>query len=888
MGREVDRRDFRVNRVTPNRESALKSLASEVSDRLPGTHRIRIKSLDAITGNPSAIASEAAPAVKGNYVQRALEHVQGISRALGLAASQPAEFVADPHAQETSGGGVAVHLQQNYKGIPIFQAAETVRFAPDGTLTETVGSSVTVAREQAITPRLSVQEAVLRAARHVATPGDDEAGATDPFGEPLSLPSVDLSGFTPRILATFPDTAAQPTVLAAGPFGDEIRASLAWFPLAEDLRLAWEVLITFPNYEGQYRTLVATDNGEVLYCRQLVHTVIGRGNVYRADGSNARQMTNFPPPLADYGIPLPTNLPPGFPDDWLDGNNATGNGVRAHLDDNGPSTQGTVQGGILTFDPADATGDAQKILNIFYYNGYMHDFFYLLGFREGDGNFQQNNFGRGGFASDRVDARAYSGAVWGTASMATPIDGSSPVMKMGLVTSTNRHTAFDSTVVFHEFMHGVTNRLVGGRLDVRALEAPQSGGMGEGWGDYIACTINNTVTVGSWVVSRPGGIRRFPYDASFPDNFGDLGTPNYSEVHDIGELWCATLLEVNRRIGVNLALQLVIDALKLSPSNPSFLDMRDAILRALDDKLAAGQLSASAHADARRGIWAVFARFGMGPNARSNGASLSGIAADFRAPAETVGPSVQVEATPNLPVPDLQPAGVTSVLNVPQAGRITRLAVSVDIAHTYIGDLQVSLTSPAGTLVILHNRTGASADNLGKTYTSDDTPALAALAGEQARGDWTLRIADLAAVDVGTLRRWSLDIGLEMPGPQIVRSEVTPALTIPDNDPAGIASVITIAESGVIQGIKVGVDITHTYIGDLRVELVSPAGQQSLLHNRLGGSQDNLITTYDATSTPSLASLSGQPMPGNWVLRVVDLAGLDIGKLNRWSLELTA
>jgi subtilisin-like proprotein convertase family protein len=262
--------------------------------------------------------------------------------------------------------------------------------------------------------------------------------------------------------------------------------------------------------------------------------------------------------------------------------------------------------------------------------------------------------------------------------------------------------------------------------------------------------------------------------------------------------------------------------------------------------------------------------------------------ADFNAPAETTGPSVQVEATPNLAIPDIQPAGVTSVLNVPQAGRITRLAVSVDIAHTYIGDLQVSLTSPAGTLVMLHNRAGASADNLVKTYTSEDTPALAALAGAQAQGDWTLRIADLARVDTGTLRRWSLNIGLEMPGPQIVRSEVTPALTIPDNDPAGVASVITIAESGIVQGIKVGVDITHTYVGDLRVELVSPAGQQALLQNRQGDSQDNLITNYDAASTPALAALAGQPMPGNWVLRVVDLAGLDIGKLNRWSLELTA
>jgi len=212
-------------------------------------------------------------------------------------------------------------------------------------------------------------------------------------------------------------------------------------------------------------------------------------------------------------------------------------------------------------------------------------------------------------------------------------------MNMGLVTSTNRHTAFDSSVVFHEFMHGVTNRLVGGPMNIRALEAPQSGGMGEGWSDYIACTINNSTVVGVWVVNRAGGMRGFPYDSNFPDNFGDLGTGRYTEVHNIGEIWCATLMEMNRRIGATLGMQLVVDALKLSPANPSFLDMRDSILAALDNKRAAGQLSSNEHATARRGIWETFAKFGMGPGARSNGASLSGIVADFNTPPETPEPT---------------------------------------------------------------------------------------------------------------------------------------------------------------------------------------------------------------------------------------------------------
>jgi hypothetical protein len=195
--------------------------------------------------------------------------------------------------------------------------------------------------------------------------------------------------------------------------------------------------------------------------------------------------------------------------------------------------------------------------------------------------------------------------------------------------STNRHTALDSSVVYHEFMHGVTNRLVGGPMNTNGLRSIQSGGMGEGWGDYIGCVINGTTVVGNWVVDNPMGIRGFPYDANFPDHFGSLGTGRYTGVHAIGEVWCATLMELNRRTDSMFALQLVVDALKLSPANPSFLNMRDAILSALENLRLAGLVSTGQHAAAWLAIWGSFAKFGMGPKATSNGAQLTGIQADF-------------------------------------------------------------------------------------------------------------------------------------------------------------------------------------------------------------------------------------------------------------------
>jgi extracellular elastinolytic metalloproteinase len=890
MSREVDRRDNSINRVTPAREAEFRNRAAATSELLPGSHRVMVASLNPSTGNPTAITSEGAPAEEGNYINRATDHVRGLSSVLGLAAGQPNEYQADPSYQTTSSGAVAVHLQQRYKGISIFQAAETVRFEPNGAIQETVGSSITVPEDTPVSGQVTVEQAVLKAAQHVAVPDADEDAAKDQFGQPLDPPRVDLTGFTPKVLATFAEKPERLSVLEAGPFGDETKARLVWFPLDGALRLTWEVLLTMPEYRGQYRTLVDTDTGEILYCRQLVHSILGKGNVFQKDGSGSRQLVDFPRPLTDYGIPVPAGLPGTFPDHWIDADRTAGNCAFAHLGATGPTGTGATQNGSLVFNPADATGDDQKVLNIFFYNCVMHDFFYLLGFRELDGNFQRDNLGRGGLASDSVDARAHSGPVFGTANMGTPVDGLGPVMNMGLVASTNRHTAFDSSVVFHEFTHGVSNRLVGGPANDRALEAQQSGGMGEGWSDYIACSINNSIVVGDWVVNNSAGIRKFPYDSNFPDHFGKLGTGRYTEVHNIGEIWCATLMEMNRNIGKVLGLQLVVDGFKLTPANPSFLDARDGILRALENKASAGQLTPAEADAARQGFWKAFAKFGMGPDARSNGATLTGIVADFNLPAIAPtgpAPGVKVQGSPNLAIPDNTAAGVANVLAVPNSGRIKRLTVAVDIQHTFIGDLEVSLTSPAGKVVVLHNRAGGSQDNLVKTYRSEDIPGLASLLGDEANGNWKLSVADRAGADVGTLRTWSLEMDVEEAAAQTIHQESAPGLAIPDNTPAGISNSIAISQAGTVKGLKLSVDITHSFIGDLKVDLVAPGGQQVLLHDRAGGSADNLIRSFDSVTSPGLVTLVGQPSQGNWSLRVRDLEAQDVGKLNRWSLDLS-
>ncbi len=246
---------------------------------------------------------------------------------------------------------------------------------------------------------------------------------------------------------------------------------------------------------------------------------------------------------------------------------------------------------------------------------------------------------------------------------------------------------------------------------------------------------------------------------------------------------------------------------------------------------------------------------------------------------------VLAEAAPDLAIPDDDAAGVSSPLKVSHQGIISSIKVGVDITHTYIGDLRVVLTAPDNTQIMLHNRTGASTNDLVQTYDVHTTPDLAQLSGKSANGDWVLTVSDHAGIDVGKLRRW--DLAIQLAFARQIEQDSHPAIAIPDNDPAGVSDSMAIAASGNIKEARVWVDITHTWIGDLQVKLASPAGTEITLHDRSGGGRDNLIETYSAINLAEINALVGQPAQGTWALRVTDLAGRDVGKLNRWGLKLT-
>jgi extracellular elastinolytic metalloproteinase len=144
------------------------------------------------------------------------------------------------------------------------------------------------------------------------------------------------------------------------------------------------------------------------------------------------------------------------------------------------------------------------------------------------------------------------------------------------------------------------------------------------------------------VVNNANGIRQRPYDAEYPGTFGDIGKGpgqvagdaglSYREVHDVGEIWCAALMQLTRNVaaaldskerGYQVAWQGVVDGLKLTPKNPSFLVARDAVLRAFKS-MRGTQLQEAEYVKVRQAAWEAFAKFGMGFDAFCPNASFRG------------------------------------------------------------------------------------------------------------------------------------------------------------------------------------------------------------------------------------------------------------------------
>jgi len=137
-------------------------------------------------------------------------------------------------------------------------------------------------------------------------------------------------------------------------------------------------------------------------------------------------------------------------------------------------------------------------------------------------------------------------------------------------------------------------------------------------------------------------------------------------------------------------------------------------------------------------------------------------------------------------IPDNDPdGGVWSTINVPMESTLAELAVHLEIQHTYLADLVVTLTSPSGTVLTLHNNQGGDGDDINAWYPMDIAPyqSLDGLIGESIQGDWQLHVVDEGHYDVGVLLSWCLVVTYEEIHTSAVGDEMPAVLALDGNYP---------------------------------------------------------------------------------------------------------
>ncbi|HEX6707013.1 MAG TPA: M36 family metallopeptidase [Albitalea sp.] len=169
--------------------------------------------------------------------------------------------------------------------------------------------------------------------------------------------------------------------------------------------------------------------------------------------------------------------------------------------------------------------------------------------------------------------------------------------------------SLDSDVVFHEYGHGLTWRMIGG------MDGPLAGAIGEGASDGVAMFINGDDVIGEYSASNPLGIRRARY-AGYPLGYGDV---TGAEVHDDGEIYAAIVWRMIELFGTRreTLFGYWVDGMNYTPSTPAYEDMRDGVLQAIAN-------STGSTKDCGL-VWRAFAQFGVGQGAQGvvNGATVT-------------------------------------------------------------------------------------------------------------------------------------------------------------------------------------------------------------------------------------------------------------------------
>jgi subtilisin-like proprotein convertase family protein len=609
----------------------------------------------------------------------------------------------------------------------------------------------------------------------------------------------------------------------------------------------------------------------------------------------------------------------------------------------------------------------------FYNANWYHDKLFALGFNEAAGNFQLTNFSGMGVGNDRVLLEVQDSSSTDNANFSTPPDGQSGRAQMFrfIGPTVDRDGGLDAEILIHELTHGTSNRLI---ANGAGLIWDIGGGMGEGWSDFYAMSLlnntnaddpNGSYASGAYATYKAFGvttyqdnyvygIRRFPYSTNNtvnPLTWADVDdwTNNLSggiapdplgfniggalEVHNGGEVWFISLWEMRSRIiaanagsvptGNQIAMQIVTDAMKLTPGSPSFIQARDALIDA--------DCATNACAN-EQSIWDGFADRGLGYGARvNNRASFApvaghlGVTESFTAPnldvntiaiTDTIGNSSGA-IDPNEPF-----RFEINLKNPWRNASKNATGVSATISSSTPG---VTILNPTTTYPNIAANTNAARSGFNMVVKAPPT----APCGSSM--NFTLTITSSLGV---VARSFSLRLGAPSGTGAPVTYTRTPAspLAIQDNRPRGTIDSQTITDDFEIADLNVRIDsLPHTFPGDVTFGVKGPNGYGTDVVTFIGGAVagggdgdniTNMVLDDEAVgdillatnaqapytgswipiaSSPSWAVLGfpgaetggqllnfdGSSTLGTWQVIASDQAAVDTGTLNGWSLIVT-
>ena len=508
---------------------------------------------------------------------------------------------------------------------------------------------------------------------------------TAPSG-PLPSQTESLSAVRAAVKAVNPSLAArfQPFVsqkspkranavrFASGDMPDEVEGRAVWYASRGKLYGAW--VFGVPEAKGIMRHSVVVDSvsQQVLSKRPLTFfqsAQAPRGLVFERESPQPNPkpgtLVTAPPPYANRTVQSFAGDPNASPQGWVQNNQTAGNNAIV----------GENLLGVLPFDDVVTTkapnGDFSFPLelgpgapntlkfadavntNLFFWINRAHDSFYNAGFTEAAGNFQQDNFGKGGIGGDPMYAYTHFGsqAPQGAETINAfftdmdDYDGGKSFVNMFIgygPTGVYTDGALDSAVIVHEYGHGVSTRSLPNGYDSYHVQA-----MGEAWSDFygLEFTIpegapaDGIYTVGEYFDQTwaQADFRSRPYSTNMdvnPLTYASFGQViPLPEVHADGEIWFLALWDARANLikqfgekeGRKRIATLVLDGMKLAPPRSTMIDMRDAIL--LADRTDYNGASQSQ-------LWAAFAKRGLGTVAFASNPDTVYSNASFDLPSE--------------------------------------------------------------------------------------------------------------------------------------------------------------------------------------------------------------------------------------------------------------